>query len=54
MAAYLEANAPEWVHRTPTGGRQTTDIARDIVAVTGWSGVSGLAAVREPLGGVEA
>jgi len=36
MAAYLESAAPGWVHRIPTDERQVGDIARDIIAATGW------------------
>lgn len=36
MSVHLESTAPAWVHRIPTDGRTTVDIARDIVAVTGW------------------
>ena len=35
-AVYLERNAPAWVHRIPTDGRDAVDIARDIIATTGW------------------
>lgn len=37
MADYLESNAPTWVHRIPTDGRHTIDIARDIITATGWA-----------------
>ena len=37
MAEYLESNAPAWVHRIPTDGRHTIEIALDIIAATGWA-----------------
>jgi hypothetical protein len=37
MATYLETTAPAWVHRIPTDGRHTVDIARDIITTTSWS-----------------
>jgi len=37
MAVRLEETAPAWVHRIPTDGRDPVDVARDIIAVTGWS-----------------
>lgn len=37
MAEYLETNAPAWVHRIPTDGRNTIEVARDIIAATGWA-----------------
>ncbi|RMI39999.1 P-loop NTPase family protein [Streptomyces triticirhizae] len=36
MARHLEANAPDWVVRVPTGGRSVTAIARDATAAAGW------------------
>lgn len=39
IAAYLEAEAPAWVHRIPTDGRSAIDVAREIIKATGWSTV---------------
>jgi hypothetical protein len=36
-ARYLEANAPSSVHRIPTDGRTPVDVARALIAVTGWA-----------------
>jgi hypothetical protein len=41
MARHLEATAPAWVHRIPTGGRQAVDLAHDIITLTGWSNPPG-------------
>jgi hypothetical protein len=35
-AVELEAAAPDWVVRVPTDGRTVPDIAREVVALTGW------------------
>lgn len=35
-AVELEVAAPEWVVRVPTDGRSVPDIAREVVALTGW------------------
>ena len=40
-ASYLDSAAPAWVHRIPTDGRRAVDIARDIIAATGWSNLPG-------------
>ncbi|MFJ7194016.1 MULTISPECIES: hypothetical protein [unclassified Streptomyces] len=37
MAVHLETTAPAWVHRIPTDGRSTVEIARDIITATGWA-----------------
>ncbi|NUP46686.1 MAG: hypothetical protein HOW97_05145 [Catenulispora sp.] len=37
MALHLEDTAPDWVHRIPTDGRAAVDIARDVIATTGWA-----------------
>ena len=37
MAARLEREAPEWVVRVPTDGRSITEIATEVVDLTGWS-----------------
>lgn len=37
MARRLEAAAPPSVVRVPTDGRTVADIARDVIAATGWS-----------------
>jgi gluconate kinase len=37
MARYLDAHAPAWVHRVPTGGRTVPDIAVAVIALTGWA-----------------
>ncbi|MEY9934382.1 hypothetical protein ABH926_009050 [Catenulispora sp. GP43] len=44
MAVHLETAAPAGVHRIPTDGRSAVDIARDIIATTGWSAHAGHAA----------
>lgn len=38
MAQHLEAAAPPSVVRLPTDGRPVVDIARDVIAATGWAG----------------
>lgn len=37
MARRLDAHAPAWVHRVPTGGRTVPEIARAVIALTGWT-----------------
>ena len=37
IAVYLEAEAPDWVHRIPTDGRGAVEVARDIITATGWA-----------------
>ncbi|MEV4126153.1 AAA family ATPase [Nocardia sp. NPDC049707] len=36
MAAKLDAEAPDWVHRVGTDGRAVSDIAAEIVGLSGW------------------
>ncbi|WP_433759027.1 AAA family ATPase [Nocardia sp. CA-135398] len=36
MAAKLDAEAPDWVHRVGTDDRDVSDIAAEVVALTGW------------------
>ena len=36
-ATRLAAAAPDWVVRVPTDGRTVVEVARDVVAVTGWA-----------------
>lgn len=36
-AAELDDRVPAWVQRVPTDGRSVTDIAAQIVAITGWT-----------------
>lgn len=36
MASRLQRNAPDWVQRIPTDDRAVTDIAADVVNLTGW------------------
>ena len=38
-ARELEQLSPSWVHRVPTDGRPVADIAAQIIALTGWTGV---------------
>ena len=38
MAAYLDDTAPASAVRIRTGGRPVIEIARDVIAVTGWAG----------------
>ena len=35
-ARELDTSVPDWVHRVDTDGRGVADIAREIVALTGW------------------
>jgi hypothetical protein len=37
MARRLDRAAPDWVHRVTTDGRTVTDIAAEIIALTGWT-----------------
>jgi hypothetical protein len=37
MARRLDRHAPAWVHRVPTDGRTVTEIATEIIALTGWT-----------------
>jgi hypothetical protein len=37
MARRLDRRAPAWVHRVTTDSRAVTDIAAEIIAVTGWT-----------------
>lgn len=41
MAAYLDEHAPQGTIRVATDGRTVTEIAREIIAATGWVGVGG-------------
>jgi hypothetical protein len=36
MARRLDRRAPAWVHRVATDGRAVTDIAAEVIALTGW------------------
>lgn len=36
MASLLERTAPAWVHRIPTDDRSVSDIAADVIELTGW------------------
>jgi hypothetical protein len=38
MARRLDKHAPAWVHRVTTDSRAVTDIAAEIIALTGWTG----------------
>ncbi len=37
MAHRLNTHAPAWVHRVTTDSRAITDIAAEIIALTGWT-----------------
>ena len=37
MAAYLEREAPRWVTRLPTDDRPVAEIARAVIALSGWA-----------------
>lgn len=37
MARRLDNRAPAWVHRVTTDGRSITDIAAEVIALTGWA-----------------
>ena len=36
MAELLDAKSPSWVKRVPTDGRHLAEIAREVIAMTGW------------------
>ncbi len=40
-ALWLEAEAPQWVARVPTDRRQVTDIAAEVIGLTGWLASTG-------------
>ena len=37
MADYLQDHAPEWVTRVPTDDRTVTEIAREVIGLSGWA-----------------
>ncbi len=37
MADHLERHAPEWIARLPTDDRTVTEIARAVIALSGWT-----------------
>jgi hypothetical protein len=37
MARRLDRGAPAWVHRVTTDSRAVTDIAAEVIALTGWA-----------------
>jgi hypothetical protein len=36
MACRLDRDAPAWVHRAAADGRTVTDIAAEVITLTGW------------------
>ena len=39
MADHLERRAPEWVTRLPTDDRTVTEVAQEVIALSGWAAV---------------
>ncbi|SDD07309.1 hypothetical protein [Glycomyces harbinensis] len=37
QARYLDAHAPDWVHRVATDGRTVAETAEAVIALTGWT-----------------
>jgi hypothetical protein len=37
MSSRLDKRAPAWVHRVTTDGRSITDIAAEVITLTGWA-----------------
>lgn len=48
MAAHLQDHAPEWVARVPTDDRTVTEIARDVIALSGWAAVQAHGGTASP------